>query len=640
MLDGAQLRLTTSLASDILRDELPSPLFRAVMDASYAGFLIVSPERRILYANRAMADLTGYAVDELIALPSTDVLTPEADRAPTAAALRRAFSEHREPTLHHRVVVRKDGTPAPIWSSAGAMIVDGVVVAIVVQFGSREAEAAALTAAESQADALRVANAELALYRQMVARASDEVLILQDGRVVVRNGAYRQRLGYDVHGLTVEELFGADRAAAAEQAIAAIVSGASEAERVTFTLADSTGRPAAMEATLSPIELEGATAVVAVARDISERVELERRERASERLEALGRVSAGAAHELANALGSLTGALSPESSVELIEAVERARQLSSGLALVGGQAVGRPEPLSVRRVLEAAVASLPPALATRVQVEVAAPATVRGRRADLVLAFSALITNALEAGTGPATVRLSTMLGLPDNAQPAAISPDGYCQVEIIDRGAGMSPDVLGRLFEPFFTTRAGHTGMGSSLAYAVIRSHGGQTTADSEVGGTALRVYLPRTKARRAPRTPRSESTRTETRRVLLVDDNRALRAVTAVMLAAAGYDVTECASTAAAAEAIATQPLFDALVVDMRLGDGTGLDVFERAGGLESGPPTLFISGYSGDDLAGLPQSKAWQFMAKPFSRQELLNQLKTLVGSRTARRAARHT
>jgi CheY-like chemotaxis protein len=232
------------------------------------------------------------------------------------------------------------------------------------------------------------------------------------------------------------------------------------------------------------------------------------------------------------------------------------------------------------------------------------------------------------------------MLGLPDNAQPAAISPDGYCQVEIIDRGAGMSPDVLGRLFEPFFTTRAGHTGMGSSLAYAVIRSHGGQTTADSEVGGTALRVYLPRTKARRAPRTPRSELTHTETRRVLLVDDNRALRAVTAVMLAAAGYDVTECASAAAAAETIATQPPFDALVVDMRLGDGTGLDVFELAGGLESGPPTLFISGYSGDDLAGLPQSKAWQFMAKPFSRQELLNQLKTLVGSRTARRAARHT
>lgn len=70
-MDCEQLRLVTSLAIEIVRGETPNPLFRAVMDASCAGFIIVSAERRILCANRAMAELTGYTVEELIALPSS-----------------------------------------------------------------------------------------------------------------------------------------------------------------------------------------------------------------------------------------------------------------------------------------------------------------------------------------------------------------------------------------------------------------------------------------------------------------------------------------------------------------------------------------------------------------------------------------
>lgn len=630
--NAAQLHLAASIAHEIVRAEVANPLFRAVMDASHVGFLVLSTRGQILYANRALAELTGYTLDELHAFPSADVLTPRDDRERSHEILRNAVDERRDAKPRHRFMVHKNGSIVPVTASAAPMVVEGDVVGLVCQFASREAEELALDDARAHTEALRVANAELAVYRQMVARASDEVLIIQAGRVVVRNGAYRQWLGYDLHGRTIEQLFGPEHIAAAAEAIAAIEAGTSEAERITFTLTDRANRTVEMEATLSPIELNDAIAVVAVARDITERVEFERRQRATERLEALGRVSAGAAHELANTLGSLTGAISPGSSIELIEAVERARQLSSGLALVGGQAVGRPEPLSVRKVIEAAVATLPPALAKRVRIEVANAATVRGRSADLVLALGALITNALEAGNHAATVRLSTTLGLPDNAYPVAISPDGYCQIEIIDRGGGMSPDVLGRLFEPFFTTRPGHTGMGSSLAYAVIRSHGGQTTAESTTGaGTSVRVYLPRTKAKRGRRVPRAERRSAETHRVLLVDDNRALRAVTAAMLTDAGYLVTECDSAASAGEAIAKEPTFHALIVDMRLGDGTGLDVFEQAGGAESGPPTLFISGYSGEDLGGLPQSKGWRFMAKPFSGAELLAQLKKLVGTR---------
>ncbi len=635
-LPGAQLGLWSALAAPIVRRELSNPLFRAVMEASHSAFLIVNPERRILYANRALAELTGYSLHELVALPSSDVLTAPAERMQVERELQAAFGGACVGGAHRRGVLHRDGHRIPVAASTRPLVIEGEVLALVIELSSRASEEAAMARVRAHSEALRASNAELEIYREMVARASDAIMIVVEDRVVVRNASYRERLGFDVLGHALDDMLEGEPLAEARGAVGRIARGESEAERILFPLVSAHGEQLEMEATLSPIDLAGQPAVLAVLRDVSARLALERHMRVRERLDALGRVSAGAAHELANTLGSLIGAMAPDTSPEITDAVDRARRLARGLALVGGQEVGRAKAVPVRPLLRAAVDALPPELADRVQIEQAAPGSlgsVNGRRDDLVLALSALIMNALEASDGPARVRLSTVVGLPDGAQPEEPCPDGYCLVEISDAGPGMPPADLSRLFEPFFTTKPGRTGLGASLAYSVIRAHGGQTTAASVEGeGTTVRVTLPRRQAASTRRrTRRAAPADAGTRRVLLADDNDALRTVTAAILRGAGFEVTESATAEharAVIESDAAAAPFDALVLDMRLGDGSGLDLFEAAGGLKSAPPTLFISGYSGDELGGLPASDQWQFLMKPFGRDDLLRHLTAVI------------
>ncbi|MDA1003280.1 MAG: response regulator [Chloroflexi bacterium] len=111
-------------------------------------------------------------------------------------------------------------------------------------------------------------------------------------------------------------------------------------------------------------------------------------------------------------------------------------------------------------------------------------------------------------------------------------------------------------------------------------------------------------------------------------MDDNDTLRTVTALALRAAAYDVSEARSVKQAQALAADVAHFDLFVLDIRLEDGTGVDIFEAAGGHEAGPPTLFISGYSGDEISNLPPSGRWDFISKPFSREALLASLDQLV------------
>lgn len=119
----------------------------------------------------------------------------------------------------------------------------------------------------------------------------------------------------------------------------------------------------------------------------------------------------------------------------------------------------------------------------------------------------------------------------------------------------------------------------------------------------------------------------------MLLVDDNQTLRTVTAAALTRSGFDVTEAGSVEEARARLTAAPPFDLLVLDIRLADGSGIDLFTAAGGTRSAPPALFISGYSSDALADLAPSERWRFISKPFSRQALLEAIDELLDRRPA-------
>ncbi len=196
----------------------------------------------------------------------------------------------------------------------------------------------------------------------------------------------------------------------------------------------------------------------------------------------------------------------------------------------------------------------------------------------------------------------------------------GTVTIEVTDNGCGMPPEVVARVFEPYFTTKARGkgTGLGLATVHGIVQHAGGQIHVRSQVGrGTTFVITLPRTdlvpeQAAAAPElgAPRG--------RVLVVDDDEQVRRLTERMLRHAGYDVTAAASGPDALIA-ARETSFDILLTDMVMPGMSGRDLARELGREHPETRIIFMSGYHhGAPVAG------WQFLAKPFDRQTLLAKL----------------
>lgn len=612
------------------------PLFDSpVMSAMRTATAVITPDRRIARANPSATRLLGYSEAELRALPSWTGLAAPAAIQGAASRLRTAFATGVPVNEFECRLVRKDDEVITVSVAASPLVIDDAVVALIVELrpaapvGNRPAVAEALTDAVDTA--LRDHPDHARMYREMLRRAADAIVVVQDDRVRWRNAAYGDRLGFDSFGQPLSSLLTPDAVDRARAAIARLESGETAKDSVSFEVPGLGGEPLLMEATLSLIEFEDAPATLAMVRDVTARADFERRQREHARVEGIARVIASAAHEFANTLRSLVPAIDDHALPTLAATIERAGRLSAALAVIGGQAVGARRAVLVSDVLRDAAERV--ARDTTVQLSVDRPMSVLARESTLVDAIEALITNALEAGGAPVVLSAQWMIGVPDEVATVEGSRRGYARIVVEDTGAGMDPSTLSRLFEPFFSTRDGRLGLGAPLAQTVVHSLGGELAVTSAVGeGTSGAIYLPVADDEHPAEPPATARAHTPGA-VLLVDDNDTLRTVTSTVLSAAGYRVTAVGSLDAV-DALPDGPSgFDALLLDLLLPDGSGLDLFERLGGPAGAPPTLFISGYGGTDLADLAPATNWSFLPKPFARQQLLDALTALCHAAVA-------
>ena len=237
--------------------------------------------------------------------------------------------------------------------------------------------------------------------------------------------------------------------------------------------------------------------------DITERVELQRATRQSEKLAALGTLAAGIAHEINNPLGIISSRI----EVMMLEAeheplpkaladdlltvhqhAERVARIAQGLLSFSRQSSTELVPVDVNRVVEDTV------LLSRGQIEKAgiplcvtlapALAPVRGNASALGQVLLNLLTNARDASSDGGEIIVSTA---PTKDDPASID------IVVADHGHGMGADTLARIFDPFYTTKPTGTGLGLSIAYGIVHDHGGTITAESTPGeGTRFLIRLP----------------------------------------------------------------------------------------------------------------------------------------------------
>lgn len=407
------------------------------------------------------------------------------------------------------------------------------------------------------------------------------------------------------------------------------------------------GRVLDLEVTAGPVHDQSGQITLSVAsfQDISDRLQAEEVLRRAQRLEAVGQLTGGVAHEFNNLLMAITGSLDllaplvpPGRAGVLLDgagrAAERGARLTKQLL-----AFSRRQHLQTQAVdLNALVSGMAELLASAVGrgVELTTDlaqdaATAIADPAQLELVLLNLSINARDAMPGGGRIVVATRNVTRGAPQRPEDPPAGnYVALSVRDSGTGMTPEVLARVFEPFFTTKEiGHgTGLGLPQVLGVAQQLGGGVAIDSTPGqGTTVTVFLrlaetaARATASDRPRAPQPRVL--EGVAVLLVDDDPDVRGVARDILTAMGASVAEADGGLAALSRLAADGAPDIVLADLTMPGMTGIELARMIGQQYPGLPVVVMTGYSATALDQLPESVVATLL-KPFRANQLVDAL----------------
>lgn len=405
------------------------------------------------------------------------------------------------------------------------------------------------------------------------------------------------------------------------------------------------------ESAISPVKDPGGAIehyVVAI-RDVSEQVELEQHVRQAQKMDAVGRLAGGVAHDFNNILQSILGfsgilmseleegSSQYEDVSEIRKAARRAGDLTRQLLTLSrkhnveyslqnlNEIISRNEKMMRRLIGEHIefVFDFDPGLKT-----------VRADLSQIEQIILNLFINARDAMPegGRLTVRTTNV-----EVEPADASDSGQICLEVQDTGHGIREDVKQHLFEPFFTTKqvGEGTGLGLSVVYGIVQQHGGHIEVSSRVGeGALFKVFLPICTEEPEPmlvdeNKPRdARSLEGHGERVLVLEDDTVVRELSCRMLKDAGYDVKSAASVQDA-RTFMESDCCDLMMADMVLPDGNGLELAQELKGLRTDLRVLICSGYSQDpDVLDVIRKNNFRYLEKPVGSMQLLQTVREML------------
>jgi signal transduction histidine kinase/ActR/RegA family two-component response regulator len=394
--------------------------------------------------------------------------------------------------------------------------------------------------------------------------------------------------------------------------------------------------------------------LVGVALDVTARRELESQLRHAQKMESVGRLAGGIAHDFNNLLTAITGhgdllAQSVEDDdplqvdiAAINAAAARAAALTRQLLAYGRQSLLRPEPVDLNVVVSDIEPMLRRLIGEDVELRTELEPDLGWVEADagqLDQVILNLVVNARDALSSGGTVVLSTENVELDDAYAAehpGARPGQFVAVSVSDNGFGIDPTTLGRIFEPYFTTkdRGRGTGRGLATVLGIVEQSGGHIDVTSEVGeGTSFHVYLPRQEGPTAGtpvEAPVREAPEGGQETVLLAEDEDSVRRLATMVLERNGYQVIAAPDGRAAIDAATRHdgPI-DLLLTDVIMPGLNGRELADQFVALHPEARVLFMSGYAGEALSaqGVLDANV-AFLAKPFVPSELARKIREVL------------
>lgn len=398
-----------------------------------------------------------------------------------------------------------------------------------------------------------------------------------------------------------------------------------------------------------------------IARDMSRERSLQEQLLRAQKMEAVGRLAGGIAHDFNNLLTVILGeaehAREIASDPEVRQSLQEIRRAGARAAKVTGQLLqfsrGGPSEPTVFD-LDELVRNVESMIRRMIREDVRLvvrttdrPGNVRADRGQIEQVLLNLVANARDAMPEGGLLALETAnvtLSSDDAQVRGTVEPGRYAMLAVSDSGTGMGPEVKERLFEPFFSTKeAGKgTGIGLATSYGIVQRHDGYIGVYSEVGqGTIMKVYLPQVDApAEAPDSREVDPLKdfSGTGSILVVEDDDALRGVTARMLEAMGYHTQVAANSQEALRLLADPDQdVDLLLTDVVLRETDGPNLARRAREIRPDLRVLFMSGYTEEVVAHRSGGEAPPLLRKPFALADLGAKVKAALGAEAARTSA---
>ena len=647
---------------------------------------------KITFMNAVAESLTGWMLPDAVEKPVAEVfhIVNEHTRVEVENPVVKVLREGMIVGLaNHTILIRKDGAEVPI-DDSGAPIRDGDgktlgVVLVFRDIADRKRAEEAINASELR-------------YRRLFESAKDGILILdfETGMVVDVNPFLIETLGLPREvflGKKIWELGFFKNIVASQNRFKELqeeefvryedlpleteggrkidvefisnVYKANHHKVIQCNIRDITDRKLAEEALREAhdsleLRVQERTAELSQAyetlqREVSERERLEEQLRQAHKMQAIGTLAGGIAHDFNNILAAILGftemaiddvpdrPLVEKNLKNVLKSSMRARDLVKQILTFSRKTNYERSPLSVTPLMDETVHLLRASIPTTIEIRLSNAASsdaVLASPVEVQQVLMNLATNAslaMQERGGVLEINLSDIDFEPDSPVfGVEVAPGEYLQLAVKDTGVGMSPDVMKRVFEPFFTTReAGKgTGMGLAVVYGIVKDLQGAINVESAPGvGFTFRVFLPKVKIKAKEEQLRAVQIPGGKERILFVDDEQMLVDLGEAALERLGYSVVPVTDSTEALRTFSSDPSkFDLVITDQTMSGLTGVQLAEALLKVRPDIPIILCTGHSETVSADIAKEAGIrEYLMKPLAKQELATAIRRVLNGK---------